>query len=580
MPNQIIDIVEIATPGPMGDVTPAALQAVVDARAEVTLAAEEADRAEAARDQAEVFAAGTAELQDQAISQTISDPSSLSYGAMLSLGDDHFVTRGVAAPPTAPRVQVSDVMSVLDTPHAHNAFPGLALVGGKYLCVWRGGANHNSGGVIYAATSGNGAEWGDAYELISISGQDLRDPTLATLANGDVLLTFYNANTGKSYLVKSLDGGTTWGEPTEIPFSWTEMSFVAAPIVEVGSALIVGAYGRDVGGATQSGTMRSTDGGNTWANEVIIPRVNAPTPLTEPQLISLGGNNLLVLLRTDTTIRKAVSSNGGLSWSPEAYAFAGTGTPRALRFRSGTIAVYYRDVDTKWGVLRTSNDDGVTWSAQSVFGYAGNQIAEATAVETETDGMAVLVWSTETDNSNADMLATFTSERSGVSPYGGVRSQYAAPGGELEAWLPATAFMQTAGTPTSISHQNNLPIWRMNAGDTTSLTTTFKPPVEWKSFVIELWWCTMSVSGGSVKFNYSTFQMVNGSNITTGVFVPLDAIAAPATTNTVATRRLGVVDIAAEGRICELRILRAGPDETDTNTGDIGLIGVRVARSA
>lgn len=83
MPNQIIDIIEIAQPGPMGDVTPAALQAVVDARAEVglaaaqvTLASGEADRAEDARDQAEVFAAGTVTLQDTAVAQLIDTPGS------------------------------------------------------------------------------------------------------------------------------------------------------------------------------------------------------------------------------------------------------------------------------------------------------------------------------------------------------------------------------------------------------------------------------------------------------------------------------------------------------------------------
>lgn len=60
--SEIIDIVEVGIPGPIGDVTPAALQAVEDARAE-------ADRAEDARDQAEVFSATSEVLQQKAVTQ-------------------------------------------------------------------------------------------------------------------------------------------------------------------------------------------------------------------------------------------------------------------------------------------------------------------------------------------------------------------------------------------------------------------------------------------------------------------------------------------------------------------------------
>lgn len=69
MPNQIIDIVELAMPGPMGDVTLAALQAVEDARAEVALAANEAHRAE-------VFSTNAVEFQDVAVAELVGDPES------------------------------------------------------------------------------------------------------------------------------------------------------------------------------------------------------------------------------------------------------------------------------------------------------------------------------------------------------------------------------------------------------------------------------------------------------------------------------------------------------------------------
>lgn len=75
MPNQIIDIVEMAMPGPMGDVTPEAIAAADRAR-------DEADRAEDARDQAETFSATTVALQDAAVSSLLLDEGSATSDAV------------------------------------------------------------------------------------------------------------------------------------------------------------------------------------------------------------------------------------------------------------------------------------------------------------------------------------------------------------------------------------------------------------------------------------------------------------------------------------------------------------------
>lgn len=76
MPNQIIDIVELASPGPMGDVTPAAIAARDAAQQAVIDAANEKAGAKEFRDQAEVYSATTVTLQDSAISGRINAPGS------------------------------------------------------------------------------------------------------------------------------------------------------------------------------------------------------------------------------------------------------------------------------------------------------------------------------------------------------------------------------------------------------------------------------------------------------------------------------------------------------------------------
>ena len=82
MADQIIDVVEVAIPGQMGDVTPAAIAARDAAQQAATDAATQRGLAEGARDAAEVFAAGARELQDTAVDTLISDGTSASNAAV------------------------------------------------------------------------------------------------------------------------------------------------------------------------------------------------------------------------------------------------------------------------------------------------------------------------------------------------------------------------------------------------------------------------------------------------------------------------------------------------------------------
>lgn len=87
--SEIVDVVEPGIPGPMGDVTPAALQAAADAKASATQSATSASQSKVYRDEAEQFAAGTVALQDAAVASLVSTPGKLTRAAVEKVAKSH-----------------------------------------------------------------------------------------------------------------------------------------------------------------------------------------------------------------------------------------------------------------------------------------------------------------------------------------------------------------------------------------------------------------------------------------------------------------------------------------------------------
>lgn len=82
---QIIDRKTVAIPGPVGDVTPEALAALAQTETYRDESVQARDAAVDARNEAEIFAAGTSALQDAAIASQIGDPESESRDALAAV---------------------------------------------------------------------------------------------------------------------------------------------------------------------------------------------------------------------------------------------------------------------------------------------------------------------------------------------------------------------------------------------------------------------------------------------------------------------------------------------------------------
>jgi hypothetical protein len=298
----------------------------------------------------------------------------------------------------------------------YQAFPDVHLrPGGEMLCVFYAGFDHVSlpgfapggklppecpkcGRVCLVRSGDLGRTWSPA-EVVVDSPLDDRDPSIAELADGTLLVSYFALEPGpggggfrfvSSNLVRSSDGGRTWSEPMRLFADWAVSSPVrllsggrlALPVYYAGEAKSPGgAYG---------GVSFSSDGGRSWSPPVAVGK-DGPLALdAEPDLVELPGGRLLMALRPVMAV--SWSDDGGASWSrPEKIGFEAH-CPYFLRMRSGVLLLAHRLPATS---LHFSLDDGKTWSKNVPIDTAGGaypSMCELPAGRGFPDGTAFVVW--------------------------------------------------------------------------------------------------------------------------------------------------------------------------------------------
>lgn len=117
----------------------------------------------------------------------------------------------------APQISVDSVTRVWDRGQ-HNAFTDLCFAHQRFWLVFREASNHVSDdGVLILLTSSDGVHWALAVEL-SLAGVDLRDPKLAVMPDGRLMITCAGVlceqpkRPHQSYLWFSADGWQ-WSPP-------------------------------------------------------------------------------------------------------------------------------------------------------------------------------------------------------------------------------------------------------------------------------------------------------------------------------------------------------------------------------
>ena len=318
-------------------------------------------------------------------------------------------------PTPTPEVVVADDSYVeVATDEYYNAFPGLArLEDGTLITVYRKGVLHanDRGYIVSKRSTDGGSTWSEEMVVVDNPALDLRDPNIALLADGALIVNYFQYDfdlpgTVRNGLrvVHSFDGGETWGEPVLVGTG----SFVAtsAPILELPNGeLLLAYYGSHEGSRYATAYVnRSDDGGNWWLGETVIAAgPPAGRPFQEPNLLLLENGDILATIRSDGStpiIHTSVSRDEGRTWSEPKPAFKGSGTPSVVGLASGGIVMIYRaKIGRNYGLpaLRVSGDGGQTWTAdlgETVIDRKDGDMMYASALQVP-DGRIAVVYGME-----------------------------------------------------------------------------------------------------------------------------------------------------------------------------------------
>jgi hypothetical protein len=315
-------------------------------------------------------------------------------------------------------VQLTTVASSAE----HLAFPGVVrLPDGRLMVVYRKGNGHvdPSGAVMMQFGTADGETWTAPEVLYDKPDMDDRDPSVAVLPNGDVVVDYFQYATfkfgGQSLTVHSIffgrskmnadgalgpfgtfvnvDGGDMapdaasinadklWVDSHDHPFI---VKACSAPTRSIGGRLVIPAYGAEalnlaaLAGAPRSriSFFESADDGKTWTERFVNPDQEAKRWLMEPALLELASGRQLLHIRTAAgnspgnlgNALQSVSDDGGKTWSAwQDLGFIGH-SPDLYQLSNGVVLTAARELNSQgsqeWVSLRASLDDGNTWGEQ------------------------------------------------------------------------------------------------------------------------------------------------------------------------------------------------------------------------
>lgn len=182
--------------------------------------------------------------------------------------------------------------------------------------------------IMLVRGSGDGRQWSAPVPLLDHAGLDDRDPSITQLRSGRLVLTWFRRDPSDldrerhCMVMTSDDDGATWTEPAWIPTALDRSAVTVPPLELPDGRLLLALYGYTAEQPDGPYVIRlsvSTDQGQTWGDEITVPAAQEPYGLVEPDLVHLGGQDLLMVARSRDHPRNAAhalwSTDLGATWT-------------------------------------------------------------------------------------------------------------------------------------------------------------------------------------------------------------------------------------------------------------------------
>jgi hypothetical protein len=371
----------------------------------------------------------------------------------------------------------ADAVTITDD-SSHNGFPGLAkLADGTLIVVYRKASNHApSKGVIAQKISTDGGKtWGSESTIYSHATADAREPCLTVLSDGSLALTFSLLDAATAaylpgdqvYILKSTDGGATWGSPVNVNNTgFTSWSYTSSPVLElVNGNLILAVYGQMTGDTYRSvRVVVSTNDGASWGSSTLVASgQTASKDYDEPNLVQLANGDVLCAFKNLTDLRGYVSTSTdrGATWGTAADEFACGGCPRLLRLTSDTVLCHTRQPITNTLVAYTSTDGGATWSDAVTISATTYDSVYSQAVE-QAGGLIAIAYALElVDQTDANVYMAWLGEGASTLPL--VAKSLTVYGGDVEIAGGGQFVSQTPTGTAPLDVQSTTVVPNLNA---------------------------------------------------------------------------------------------------------------------
>jgi hypothetical protein len=268
---------------------------------------------------------------------------------------------------------------------------------GRILATYREGTGHVTpdGRLRVVDSADGGLTWGSPR--VAVDGPfDDRDPKLAVLSDGTVLLSYFvidwttKAAYGRhtvtgTWVTRSTDGGLTWSGPVEVGTTmkadgrdgWACSHGAVAELP--GGDLLIPLYGRPAGEKWEQATVvRSTDGGHTWpsGSETLVARADGVN-FQEPTLTVLD-DRIVGLIRT--TVGHAYlsrSADGGRRWTAAVPTDMPASSHHALAVSTGEVLVAYGDLSRRYSPHRETVGRLIRRPLETWDGYGDLQLYDS-----------------------------------------------------------------------------------------------------------------------------------------------------------------------------------------------------------